>query len=225
MRTFQDPVTKTTDSPVSESETTHPAFGQIGVSRIQGGKSALYGSDFVHHGYVVIRITESTLCRGLSNDRYHPDHRPFVEVALTEAQWATFVSSMNMGMVPCTIESREYERVPQIPAPPEREKQFSDEYNRRFEGAVRSLDSMAKQIELMNLPKGKSKELLNRVRGVRQEISNSAPFVAEQFEEHMESLRESAKAEIHGYMNGTMHRAGLTALGAQAPLALEHKED
>ena len=56
----------------------HPAFGQIEVSRVQGGNGTLYGSDFRHHGYVVVRIAHSTMQRDLSRDwvsRRQADHR------------------------------------------------------------------------------------------------------------------------------------------------------
>ena len=34
---------------------THPAYGQITVSKVSGSR-VLYGSDFVHHSYVTLRI-------------------------------------------------------------------------------------------------------------------------------------------------------------------------
>jgi len=81
----------------------HPAFGQIRASRVSG-HAVLYGSDFVHQGFVTITISTSQLQRTLAREWYFGKSE-VIEVALSEAQWATFVSSMNMGSgVPCTIE-------------------------------------------------------------------------------------------------------------------------
>lgn len=92
----------------------HPAYGQIGASRTYGGGRALYGSDFRHNSSVTIRISESEVTRDLSRDWPHAT-REIVEVTLSEAQWATFVSSLNMGEgTQCTLAHVMGERKPPI---------------------------------------------------------------------------------------------------------------
>ena len=123
---YENPVTVTEDSHGSRdaTRTTHPAFAQITASRVSG-HSILYGSDFDHNHYVTISISRSELCRNLSNDWYH-SREELIEVALSEAQWATFVSSMNQGSgVACTLQHFNGKMIPQLPETVNRKAQFN----------------------------------------------------------------------------------------------------
>lgn len=198
----------------------HPAFAQIGVSRTNGGHTALYGSDFNHNAYMVIRIAHSELQRDLAHD-WPGERGTFVEVALSEAQWATFVSSPNMGSgVQCTLKSLQGEVIPGLPDPTSRAEQFAGEASVRLEKATQRIDDAIAAIDNLGLPKGKGETLKSELRMARQELSSNLPFVAKSFEEHTERVTEAAKAEVHGYMTGVMMRAGLSALTADLPLSL-----
>lgn len=89
-----------------EIEESHPAFGMIAASRVSGGEKALFDSDIQHHHRVVVRINTATRTRRLNHDDIFGDSTPFIEVEMSEAQWASFVSSMNSSGVPCTIRHR-----------------------------------------------------------------------------------------------------------------------
>src|SRR5687767_12050919 len=89
-----------TDRGTTES---HPAYGQISASRVSGSIN-LYGSDFRHNHYVIVSIHRSVLDRDLSHDWPFP-RQEIIEVALSESQWAHFVSSLNAGSgAQCTIQ-------------------------------------------------------------------------------------------------------------------------
>jgi hypothetical protein len=94
---IEDPVSAPTRGPggMDEMTTTHPAFGQIGASRVSG-HIQLYDSDFHHNAYMTISIRRSELHRSLNRD-WHYGRDELIEVALSEAQWATFVSAPNIG--------------------------------------------------------------------------------------------------------------------------------
>jgi len=47
----------------------HPAYAQISAARVSG-TAYLYGSDFVHHHYVTLKIARSERVRDL-HDWYH----------------------------------------------------------------------------------------------------------------------------------------------------------
>ena len=124
----------------------HPAFGQIGVSRVQGGNGTLYGSDFRHHGYVVVRIAHSTMQRDLSRDWYHAG-KQIIEVALSESQWATMVSSLNMGEgVPCTIESLHGKLVPAI-TPRDETDEFKNDMRQGVQKPLRALQRLREELQ------------------------------------------------------------------------------
>lgn len=87
---------------LEDTRESHPAYGMILAARVQGG-ARLAGSDFKHQSYIAIEVRHAHLSRSLSNDRWHGD-KHIIRLSLSEAQWATFVSSMNVGFgVPCTL--------------------------------------------------------------------------------------------------------------------------
>ncbi|ARK07529.1 hypothetical protein LAV_00154 [Sphingobium phage Lacusarx] len=226
-REIQEPVVKTVEnSPVSEMITTHPSFGQIAASRVSG-RAALYGSDFVHQHYITIRLSESELHRNLSSDWHFPKRHGFIEVAMTEAQWATFVSSLNNGSgVPCTIQTADGKMIPGLPDPTPRTEQFGDEVREDLSDAVEALKKLMEEIDQLGLPKAKASKIMDKVRAAERRLSDSIPFVAKSFDKHMENSVEAAKAEVHGYMTGVLQRAGLEQLtGGSLPIMIEDNSD
>lgn len=223
-RDVQEPVTVARDGPggYGQTETTHPSFAQIGVSRVSGHMN-LFDSDFAHSAYMVIRIHPTKLIRNLSNDWFFADRMPYIEVALSEAQWASFVSSPNFGDgVPCTLTHKDGKSIPELPSPPDRRKTFKDEMANDIADTLKVLDEADADIDAMNLPKGKASALKARNQTIRRKLTSSLPFVADQFDEHMEKGVEKAKAEIHGYFGGVIQRAGIAALGnVEPPLQIE----
>lgn len=207
---FQDTRHPVVEPVVSErsdhgTASTHPAFGQISVQRVSGS-AALYGSDFMHSGFVRIRIFESEHRRDLSRD-WHYAGRELIAVDLSEAQWATFVSSMNVGEgVPCTLDTIQGEPVPSLPPPASRTEQFAGEMAEHVEDAIREIDEV-----LAKLPqKG---EAASKLRRARMQLHANLPHIAGSFDKHMERTVEKAKVEIHGYINSAVARAGLATLG------------
>lgn len=79
----------------------HPAYAMIGAARVTtmtaGGGARLFGSDFRHQAYVTVTIRTASLSRTAQAEYIHGETE-LIEVALSEAQWATFVSSMNVGL-------------------------------------------------------------------------------------------------------------------------------
>lgn len=227
-RNYEEPTVeeKTGYGNRDESITRHPAFCQIGASRVSG-HTHLYDSDFSHNAYMTVTIVRSELHRGLSNDRHYPEEE-IIRVAMSEAQWATFVASANMGGgVPCTLERLQGQMIPGVPPPKSRTEQFGKDMARDFEDTMETAAELLRLIDSLNLPKGKADQLRRQAEVVRAKLSSSIPFVAEQFDEHMESVVERGKAEVQGYMTGVIQRAGLTALGAdvEPPLQLGRPEE
>jgi hypothetical protein len=129
-----------------EATYTHPAYGQVSVSNVSGG-IYLYGSDFHHQNYVALRINRSELNRNLSNDWPHA-REELVEIAMSESQWATLVSSMNRGEgVQCTLQHYQRKMVPQIPRIEGKIAQFRAEGSEAAEEAVRAITELRDEIK------------------------------------------------------------------------------
>jgi len=96
----------------------HPAWGLIGASRVSSSPpgASLFDSDLRHQHYVTVRIKAAKRRRDLHRD-WIGGGKEYIEIAMSEAQWASFVSSMNTGDgVPCTVEHINREDVPGFPS-------------------------------------------------------------------------------------------------------------
>jgi hypothetical protein len=208
----EQPEIEKVGGPMEGENVTHPAFGQIGASRVSGHVN-LYGSDFVHNNFIAIRVSHGELRRGLSNDWPHVTDE-ITEVWLSEAQWATFVSSLNSGTgVQCTIRHVNREPMPLLPPPTPRTDQFKKEAAETMDRAHRDLEEIAELIGASNLSGKAKKELLSKLQSASRSIGGSVDFVLKQFGEHMENTVEKAKIEVEAYINDRVQKAGLKALG------------
>jgi len=200
----------------------HPSFGQIGASRVSGRRS-LYGSDFEHNSYISITISTSELERDLSRD-WPFAKRQLIEVALSEAQWATFVSAMNVGEgVQCTIERRhDTGMVPSFPLP-DRTAQYRAEFNAKLQKALGGLEDLRGMVQAAGLSKKATGSIVDAVAAVMLEIKHNMPFVSESFDEHVEETIAKMKSEVHGYIQGVLQRTGLEVLQGKSPVQIESK--
>lgn len=207
------------ENPHSHSERTlkHPAFAQIRASRVTGS-TTLYDSEFMHNGFMQIEISESELNRNLARD-WHFSRRTILELHMSEAQWAHFVSTPNFGGgTPCTLTFRE--SVGEIPGIPYRQEE--DEIKRDFENETKKL---AKEIatiraemdgELGNsMSKVKKERILSHVETIERKLQSSLPFIANSFDEHMENTVNKARIEVSAYIMGAVQRAGFEELQKQ----------
>lgn len=212
----QEPTTKPggLNSTVSE----HPAFAQISSSRVSSSGKVLYASDFAHDHYMVLRISTSKMHRNLSRD-WHMEDRNVIEIALTESQWASFISSSNVGGgTPCTLERIQGTEIPQIAPPKPRKIQFTEEVDEALKGIIEKIDDL--------YAGAKTKTQANEIAQLRQQFTSNLPFLAKQFDLHAENTVEKAKMEVQGYVSSTLHRAGVAALTGEVspPLHLEHDD-
>jgi flagellar basal body P-ring protein FlgI len=193
---------------------THPAYSHIQACRVSGSIQ-LHGSDFVHQYYVNVRIYEGgTIERSLSND-YSYQGKLLVEVAMSEAQWATFVSSMNTTPTPCTLEFvRNRPEIPAIERNVDRKAQFGQEMAAKFKEAQLQAAYIITQIKESKLSQKAKDELTKSVKIMAEHISSNTQFVSDQFGEHIEHTVEKAKVDINAYALNLLHRAGLNALNA-----------
>ncbi len=211
---YEQSVIAPADSHISDSIETHPAYAQISAGRVSSsGKGAfLYGSDFGHNHYMTISISRSELHRGLSRDWAHP-REEYIEVQLSESQWATFVSTPNSGTgAQCTLNHLMGNAIPQIPETPKRREQFENELGKHFDVALDALKTLSDRIKNLNVSQKKQDELQRIINCAEMNINGNLGFVASQFDEHMEETTEKAKMEVAAYAQNALQRVGITAL-------------
>ena len=141
---------------------------------------------------------------------------------MSEAQWATFLSTLNMGDgVPCTIERIQGAPVPAITQPPARHEQFKHEAGETIMECTGALKDALDMLANMGGEKSKAGMVAERVRCAQRALTDALPWVAQQFGEHMEAVTEKAKVEISAYAQGVISRAGIAALkDVTVPIAL-----
>lgn len=224
MKTEAPAIVKTPHNNMHESTETHPAYAQIGASRVNGHAN-LYGSDFTHNGYVVIRIGDSRLHRSLHSD-WHHSSKEYIEVALSEAQWATFVSTLNMGQgVTCTLQSKDGYSVPGISHPPQRKDQFTAEMAAQLAQVRLEVKKLRAQIEDSKLSVAGKSTILSTLIQVEHGVGSNLDFAAKSFTEHVETVTEHAKIEVAAYAQGVLTRLGMDALRGKLPIELGDGKD
>lgn len=211
MRETQEPVVTKETGPMDGDLYTHPCFGQISAAR-RSGSTALYDSEFVHQNTIAITIKTSQLRRSLSNN-WHFARNELIEVELSEAQWATFVSSLNIGSgIPCTLRHFNGQSIPALPEPITDREKFKLEFDQDMKDAFDRLKSLETMIEDSKLSGKAKEEIAKKIASVRSCFTSSMPFVAAQFGEHMENTVEKAKIEVNAYATQTLASLGMKGL-------------
>jgi hypothetical protein len=197
----------------------HPAYALIGASRVTG-RTVLFGSDFWHNNFVAIRVMRCEMNRSLSHD-WPFGRDEVVEVWLSEAQWATFVSSLNCGQgVPCTLHAEGGRTVAGLPEPVNRQEQFNSELEAHMADVRQLSVELSTRIEASTLRVKEKTELQGLLARLIQQAGTNTRFVARSFGEHVERTVERAKVEVSAWVHALVTRTGLAALGARPPIEL-----
>jgi hypothetical protein len=212
---FDHPTTERTRETDGE-RLRRPSFGLISIHRVNGAFD-LYGSSIHHTEAIAITVSTSTYKRDLSNDWYFPGDE-VVQLYMSPAQWASFVSSFNMGGgIPCTLRWTQKDR--SIEHEPERNRKelFAEEFEAKIKGATDAAAKLAKRAgELLNRPgtltKAEKQELLGLMGHIVQDIRSNIPFVEEQFREQMEKTVTEASKEIEAIFHRIIEHTGISAL-------------
>lgn len=217
----EEPVSVEEEGPVGGTKTTHPCFGQIVASRVSGNAN-LYDSEFKHQHYVSITITRSQHHRSLSRNWLF-GRGELIRVSMSEAQWVSFISTMNVGSgTACTLERIQGQQVPNLPAPMRDKEKFKQEVVKDFAEAKQRHKEMVALINNTPMSGKKRDEMIMAAEMAYARIQSSLEFVADQFGEHMETTTSKAKAEIEGFFTGILMRLGIKAMkDSERPFLIE----
>jgi len=203
---------------------THPAFGMISAHRISSTPGqVLFDSDITHQHTVRISVQRATRGRDLHRDWIHETGRDLIEVELSEAQWASFVSSMNTSGVPCTLRKTESDwNLPGLVYDPRLALSMAetkDAADRMFRQAQAALEAYEQAVA----DKAPAKERAAKLRELRTALNNAEPnvtYAAKSLSEHAENVVQKARADIEAMVGAEAHRLGLEAGQAQGLLEL-----
>lgn len=191
----------------------HPAFGMIGASRVSYGPpgTVLFDSDIQHGHTVVIRLSTATRRRDHSQDWIGAD-REIAEFELSEAQWASFVSSMNVGDgVPCTLRYIEGETMPALPYAPRLAhsmQETKDAAHMAFDEIVVARDAYEAAVAA-KAPAAERKQLLH---DLHFKIENAVPnidYAGKVLINHTENVVTKARADIEAFVLAKARQIGI----------------
>lgn len=185
----------------------HPAWAVIGASRIQSNPGqVLFDSDIVHANTVRIRLMLATRKRELHHDYIHGS-KMLAEVELSEAQWASFVSAMNVGDgVPCTLRF-DGDYVPGFPHEPQLAETMAETHaaaERAF-GDIREAFTAVENATT-------AKEKREAMDTLRARINNATPnvdFAGQQLVKQAEDVVQKAKADVEAFVTTRARQLGI----------------
>ena len=190
----------------------HPGWGMIRAARVSGS-ATLFDSEIQHRHFVTVSISPATRKRDLNTDWVHGDINDLIEVEMSEAQWASFVSSMNTTGVPCTIRRTEGNRVvPGFPYAP----RLAVTMNEAKEAATYAFDNVLQALAKLeeveqaedSTPK-KRKEALFSLKCAIQNTGPNVEFAGKRLAEHAENVVQKARADIEAIVTQRAVQLGI----------------
>ena len=208
----------------NEERETHPAYGQIGITRVQG-HAKLYGSVIENHGtFICIKIRHSEVHHHLGKNWFH-SRGNIIEVHLSPAQFAEFITTPNMGEgVPCTISRLGNKSVPGITAAKTEVQKIVGHFITDQAEFVEELATrVAEALGIVNkkgvIYKGDRETLRGLLEWVEREVIANRPFAVESFQRAAERVVTAGKAEVEAFVMSALTRLGLTKLDELHALA------
>jgi hypothetical protein len=209
-----------------------PTMVQVGFSRqtYSGDGASLFGSSVKNSNIISLTIHRTELNRHLSQDWYHANSKPIIEVLLSPLQFAELLTTMNVGFgVPGTLVRHEDEHF-DLPEYPSRAEQFRNEAADDLKTVIDNMNKAGKVLEDMledPKPMGKQarKELKNLVESYCRMIEDHLPYVLNQFSKQMAKTVTEAKADVDAFVQDTIVKTGIAELKKQAPQIEDRTED
>lgn len=204
-----------------EVRTTHPSFGVVRASRVSGHRP-LFMSPVDTGGFVRISIAEATHVQDtIMGERAWGAAMPLIEIDLSESQWVSLISRMNMGEgTPCTLSRRPppgtapiAAEMPDIPSARQRfGHQIEFRAEARLEEIERDRAAMYEVIEKAKLPAKTRDLLLGKLGHLTQHLVANAKFGHTQLQEHADKVVTEMKVEINAMVQGVVTQLGVETL-------------
>lgn len=197
----------------------HPSFANLYIGRSQcSGQKALFGSSIKHHDTIVLKIFPAFIDRDLNMDRYFPETRPYIEIEMSQSQFAQAITSLNMGAgVPVTLRRLHDQYIEPCPFVDKRE-QFNNEFREDMNALSRKLTEATKHVEKLieekrTFNKADKDQILSALKSVTSQLASHYPYMYSMFNEQMDKTVTEAKAEIESHLQARMEDMALKAAG------------
>lgn len=204
----------------------HPSFANLYIGRSYcSGKQTLFGSSIKHSDVITLKISPASLGRNLHNDHVYAESTPYIEINMSQAQFAQAITSLNQGEgTPVTLIRLNGQNIEQCPFEDKR-MQFDDEFSQNMKDLVNELKKMSEEAEELlenkkTLSKADREKIMSAFHKIQMEIGSNMPFMFSQFNRQMEKTVTEAKAEVEGHIQSRLTDMALK--GLQLENASEH---
>ena len=199
----------------------HPSFANLYIGRSQcSGQKALFGSSIKHHDTITLKIFPAFIDRDLNMDRYFPEARPYIEIEMSQSQFAQAITSLNMGAgVPVTLRRLHDQYIEPCPFVDKRE-QFNSEFREDMNELTRKLTEATKHVEKLieekrTFNKADKDQILSALKSVTSQLASHYPYMYSMFNEQMDKTVTEAKAEIESHLQARMEDMALKVAGQE----------
>lgn len=200
----------------------HPSFGMIAAYRGSYG-ATLFDSDIYHHHTVTLRIHRASRRRELHSDWIHA-REELIEVEMSEAQYASFVSSPNTSGVPCTIRTIQGEDIERPVFAPRLEESMRETHEAAQEAFGEIVEALRVFEETPSTPARAKKEALASLRAKIQNAVPNVDFAGKRLSEHAENVVQKARSDVEAMVSQHAARMGVEALPAVALLEASERK-
>lgn len=197
----------------------HPSFANLYIGRSQcSGQKALFGSSIKHHDVITLKIFPAFIDRDLNMDRYFPETKPYIEIEMSQSQFAQAITSLNMGAgVPVTLRRLNDQYIEPCPFVDKRE-QFNDEFRNDMNELSKKLTEATKDVEELienkrTFTKADKEKILSALRAISNQVASNYPYMYSMFNEQMDKTVTEAKAEIESHLQARMEDMAFKAMG------------
>jgi len=188
-----------------------PAFGLVSISRVQGQRR-LFDSPFEHQHFVTLSIKRAHRTRTDLHSNYIGEDEELIEVAMSEVQFASMVTSLNMGVgTPCTIAHWQGKTVKE-PDPDQTKQTFEKEAKEHFTDLAKMAAELEKLTELPAKKAPQRERMAFLALKIHQAVTSSAGFFHEQFQKSMDKVVAVAQGEVQAHILSVIQKTGLKAI-------------
>ena len=190
----------------------HPAYGAIRAARITSTPGAvLFDSDIRHQHLVRLTVTRMDRQRDLNRDWLRPGMLPLIEVDMSEAQWASFVSSLNTSGVPCTLRATETQQnVPGLEFAPRLQVSLQ-ETRKAADRAFATIREAMQELESLDGKAGVKarREAMRKLHYAIENAPKNAEFAGQSLAEHAENVVQKARADVEAMVASHADHLGI----------------
>lgn len=218
-----EPTVVNDKGPIGEFRETHPAFGCISISRVQGGKGHFFGSGIEHNNFIELTIMEAERNRSKYSEHVF-SKSPLIQIQMTMTQWAEFITTMNYGSgTPCTLHAMKTE-AGFLPFPTfklsGRKKEINDDLKRKVHELGKKIVTDQDRVNELLDKKGSLKvsereELRSMMTMMNQDLESNLPFLGRCMQESFDNIVAEAKGEIEAHLQHAVNVLGERGLAQQ----------